>query len=256
MRYNLHTHTPRCRHAVGSEREYIENAIKAGMDTIGFSDHAPILFPDGFVSPIRMLPDETEEYVSTLQSLRNEYREQIQVLIGFEMEYYPSLFAPTIEFLSQFSLDYLILGQHYLENEIGMPYVAKNRNSPADLTRYVDQCCAALETGRFTYVAHPDVFRFDGDPGFYDTEMARLCRKALETETPLELNLVGVYLKRHYPGDRFWSVAGRVGNQAVIGMDAHDPQALFFREGVDHCLNMAKHHRIAVLDSVPIRSPF
>ena len=41
MRANYHTHTPRCRHAVGSEREYIEQAIEAGMEILGFSDHTP-----------------------------------------------------------------------------------------------------------------------------------------------------------------------------------------------------------------------
>ena len=37
MRFNLHTHTFRCRHASGTEREYIENAIRSGMDLLGFS---------------------------------------------------------------------------------------------------------------------------------------------------------------------------------------------------------------------------
>ncbi len=32
---NYHTHTPRCHHAGGSEREYIENAIKAGFCELG-----------------------------------------------------------------------------------------------------------------------------------------------------------------------------------------------------------------------------
>ena len=35
MKMNLHTHTPRCHHAIGSEREYIERAIAAGLDTLG-----------------------------------------------------------------------------------------------------------------------------------------------------------------------------------------------------------------------------
>ena len=45
---SLHTHTFRCGHASGTEREYIENAIAAGFDTLGFSDHAPYVFRDGY----------------------------------------------------------------------------------------------------------------------------------------------------------------------------------------------------------------
>ena len=49
MRYNLHTHTKRCNHAQGEDREYVEAAIKAGIKTLGFpttvrsSSPAPII---------------------------------------------------------------------------------------------------------------------------------------------------------------------------------------------------------------------
>ena len=45
MDYNLHTHTYRCSHATGTEREYIEAAISAGIKIMGFSDHIPFKFP-------------------------------------------------------------------------------------------------------------------------------------------------------------------------------------------------------------------
>ena len=34
----------RRQHAVGEEREYVEEAIKEGFEVIGFSDHSPYLF--------------------------------------------------------------------------------------------------------------------------------------------------------------------------------------------------------------------
>ena len=75
---NFHTHTPRCKHAEGSEREYIEEAIKKGFKTLGFSDHTPQPFKDGFVSSIRMDMDELDGYIETLLSLREEYRDRIE----------------------------------------------------------------------------------------------------------------------------------------------------------------------------------
>lgn len=33
---NFHSHTVRCQHAVGEEREYVEEAIKEGFEVIGF----------------------------------------------------------------------------------------------------------------------------------------------------------------------------------------------------------------------------
>ena len=44
MLYNYHTHTARCNHASGTDREYVEKAIEAGYKTLGISDHAPYLF--------------------------------------------------------------------------------------------------------------------------------------------------------------------------------------------------------------------
>lgn len=39
---NYHTHTWRCNHAVGTEREYVERAIEGGLKILGFSDHTPM----------------------------------------------------------------------------------------------------------------------------------------------------------------------------------------------------------------------
>ena len=66
MKANYHTHTVRCHHAVGDEREYIENAIDAGMKILGFSDHTPQFFKSGYVSGMRMTPDEAPGYVSCI----------------------------------------------------------------------------------------------------------------------------------------------------------------------------------------------
>ena len=57
---NYHTHTWRCLHAAGTEREYVENAIKGGYKILGFSDHTPMPYPGGYVSNVKMRPDQLE----------------------------------------------------------------------------------------------------------------------------------------------------------------------------------------------------
>ena len=59
---NYHTHTWRCRHADGTEREYVERAIEGGLKILGFSDHSPYPFPDGYDSGMRMRLDQVEGY--------------------------------------------------------------------------------------------------------------------------------------------------------------------------------------------------
>ena len=91
MLFNYHTHTKRCRHAICEDREYVEKAIQQGIQTLGFSDHAPYLFPNTkYYSSFRMFPDQLEEYANSVRSLQKEYANDIRILLGFELEYYPA----------------------------------------------------------------------------------------------------------------------------------------------------------------------
>ena len=61
MYANYHTHTFRCHHANGTEREYIEQAIERGLHTLGFSDHAPMPFEGDYYSTYRMALSDTRD---------------------------------------------------------------------------------------------------------------------------------------------------------------------------------------------------
>lgn len=224
MQANYHTHTFRCRHASGTEREYIEAAIKNDIKVLGFSDHSPYLFPDGYYSDFRMLPSETEGYISVLNKLKIEYKNDIQILIGFEAEYYPDYFNPLLDFLSKFPYDYLLLGQHFLENEITGLYTGAETKSESRLKQYVEQTTEGLRTGKFLYFAHPDIFNFTGDPQIYRHYIKKLCLCAKELDIPLEINLLGLKEDRSYPRYDFFKIAAETGNKIVLGCDAHNPE--------------------------------
>ena len=70
MNYNYHTHTTRCGHASGTEREYIERAVANGVRYMGFSDHATFVFPDGFESHYRVPLAQAPDYFETISALR------------------------------------------------------------------------------------------------------------------------------------------------------------------------------------------
>ena len=83
-----------------------------------------------------------------------------------------------------------------------------------------------METGLYSYVAHPDLARYDTSDPFYKQEMLRLCIKAKEMNLPLEFNLLGYKTHRHYPNDSFFKIANEVGNRIIIGTDAHESRSL------------------------------
>ena len=225
---NYHTHTWRCGHAEGSEQDYIQQAIKAGLKTLGFSDHTPYDFFDSEPRnrPMRMKPEELPEYAASIRKLAGEYRDQIQILAGVEAEYYPKYFPRLLEMLQENGIQYMILGQHFLGNEIGEPYSGSPTSDRKILERYVAQTIEALETGRFAYFAHPDLIYFVGSDLVYRQEMRKLCQAAKRTGTPLEINLLGICENRHYPNERFWQIAAEEGNTVIFGCDAHTPEGV------------------------------
>ena len=79
-----HTHTWRCNHAKGTEREYIEAAIALGLKVLGFADHTPYPFSNGHQSGFRMRVDQFQDYCDTLTALRDEYADRIEIHIGLD----------------------------------------------------------------------------------------------------------------------------------------------------------------------------
>lgn len=254
MTANYHTHTPRCHHAIGDEREYIENAIRAGVKLLGFSDHTPQIFDGSYISPIRMTPDEAPEYVSRLRKLAEEYKNDIELHIGFEAEYFPGIFGKLKELCRNLGVEYLILGQHCLTDESKRTVWSTGSSDDEILKRYVDEVTEGLSTGCFTYLAHPDVLRYEGNnEALYHDEMKRLCVAAKSLSIPLEINMLGLADHRFYPSDRFFKIAAEVGNEVIIGCDAHDPKAFLNEEVYIKAVEMARNHGLKLLERAELR---
>ncbi len=226
MRSNFHIHTNRCRHAGGTDREYVEKAIERGLSVMGFADHSPYWFPHGYYSTHRMGTDEVEGYVKSVLALKEEYKNDIQIYLGFEAEYYPLYWDEFLKNLSVYPYDYLILGQHFIKNEIGKIYMMDPCSDYETLSKYVDECIAGMVTGKFFYLAHPDLINFKGSKMVYQNEMRRLCEAAKRLNVPLELNLLGMRDQRDYPREDFWQIAGDVGNEVLFGCDSHTPDSV------------------------------
>lgn len=240
MLVNYHTHTERCNHAVGKEREYVECAIQGGLKTLGFSDHAPYIFPNtDYRSYYRMTEDKIHEYVETVRSLAKEYARDIRILCGFELEYYPDFHAQEMEFLKSVNPDYLILGQHYLNNELDH-VVSRTLSGKGLLKAYVSQVLEGLKTGDFLYLAHPDLAGFQFPDEEIEREYTRLCEGAKDMKIPLEINLLGIREKKHYPNARFFEIAAKVGNEIILGIDAHEPEVLCDKNAEKIALEMVK----------------
>lgn len=250
MYANYHTHTRRCQHAQGEDREYVEAAIRMGIKTLGFSDHCPWVFPKGYVSGLRMRPDQVEDYFSSLESLRKEYASDIRILIGLEAEYVPSLMEGQDKLLSDYPLDYMILGQHFLGTEPDSIYTGSPTKEEKILKDYVDLVIEGMDTGKYLYMAHPDVLNFTGDDAIYRKHMTRLCQYLKEKDIPVEINMLGAYQGRHYPSDRFLQIVKDAGNNCIVGIDAHTPEEITNDYGFQVCQELIEKYQFPMVEKL------
>ena len=140
-------------------------------------------------------------------------------------ENYLVQFSGTIILIRPFHLDYLILGQHFTGNESdGEPPCPRPTEDESRLEKYVKQTVEAMETGCFSCFAHPDILNFTGDPKIYRKWYEKLCVRAKELRIPLEMNMLGFVTGRHYPNSAFFRIAQEVGNEIILGCDAHEPE--------------------------------
>lgn len=227
---NYHTHTTRCRHAEGTDEEYVLAAIETGYDTLGFSDHCPWPVAPGVTVNGHMYMDQLDDYVQSVRRLQEKYADKIRIRLGFECEYLPEYMDWLKKMAQEQQVDYLIFGNHWEKAE-GDGMIFPSAKTPQEVETYVDRAIAGMETGLFCCLAHPDIVL--KTYGEFDEacqrQMERLCVAAKRLHMPIEYNLWGVHLYEAekdtiglgYPYPPFWQIAADVGCEAVVGSDAH-----------------------------------
>ena len=234
MLKNYHSHTERCGHAWGTDEEFIQAAIAAGFTTLGISEHSPWPFADGYqeIDTCQRIPlEQLDSYLADMQALKEKYKDQIQIKIGLECEYFPRYF----DWLKSFrpKLDYLLLGVHCSEHDEHLTHYYARSTKEEQVAEYLRCTLAGMESGLFAYLAHPELCLADY-PVYDDVsrEMVHsICAKAIELDMPLEYNLYGIDKQGRgrqkglgYPCKLFWEEAAKYGCKAIIGVDAHRPE--------------------------------
>lgn len=248
---NFHTHTARCKHATGTDREMVQAALDAGVQVLGIADHTP--YPGAEVQHMRMAPEEAAGYFASLTALRTEFAGRIDLHIGFEAEYFPDCFDQLRRFLEDYPCEYLILGQHF-SSARGEIYYGMPCDDVSVLARYVDLAIAGMETGLFAYLAHPDLCRLRGDQSPARPHYLRLCQAAKELGLPLEVNLLGFRDRRGYPSENFFHIAQEVGNTLILGADAHSPAHFADPAVLQACTDWAAQFGLPIVHEIPFRS--
>lgn len=242
LKRNYHTHTSRCGHAVGKDEEYVQAAVKAGLEVLGFSDHAA--YPAPFPSE-RMNIEQVDDYCQSVLALKEKYRDQITIHLGMEVECYQTQW----ETLSRWrrKMDYCILGQHQLTFNGASSY---NIVTPEELETYTDQIAYACSHALCDYIAHPDVcmWSYPVQDESVRAAAARIAGIAAKYDMPVELNCgSGVRygkqqysdgLRYAYPVRIFFEEFAKKNCRVIIGLDIHDPALFATDQYIDAALSV------------------
>ena len=112
-----------------------------------------------------------------------------------------------------------------------------------------------MATGRFTYLAHPDVIAFMGDEAVYDQYMRQLCRTANAHGLPVEINFLGIRENRLYPRECFWKIAGEERCQVIFGIDAHQIHTFTYQNSYTKAMELVKKYNLNLIEDVPLKNP-
>jgi len=234
MIVDLHNHTPLCNHANGKLEDFILKAIETGTKYFGFSDHAPMDFDPKY----RMNFQEMEAYENEVLGLKEKYKNDINILLGYEVDYLKNKIDTRV---LNAKVDYLIGSVHFI-NEWGFdnPEFIGNynkQNIDEIWQKYFDTVQEMAESKFFDIVGHLDlikVFKFMPNKNICDIAYDSLVA-IKKADMTVEINVAGFRkpIKEQYPSIPLLKLCFNLNIPITFGSDAHEPnQVSLFNNNV------------------------
>jgi histidinol-phosphatase (PHP family) len=228
---DLHNHTSLCKHANGTMEEYILKAIDEKIEIFGFSDHGPMEFDKKY----RMSFGKMKEYESETNRLKSKYKNEIEILLAYEVDYLPGFIDDRV---LKAKVDYLIGSVHFL-NKWGFDnpeFIGEYKNK--DIDKIYEEYFEAIEKmanlGAFQIVGHIDLIKvFNYKPKKDVKIIAQDALKAIKkANLAIEINSAGFRkpVKEQYPSKELLESAFEMGIDITFGSDAHEVNQIGFKK--------------------------
>lgn len=255
-----HIHTPYCPHGtLDPFHLYIEKAIQNGFHEITFTEHAPL--PANFIDPTPkqdsgMDINKLELYLSDLQELKKQYKKDIIISTGFEVDFLSGFEQETTAFLNTYGkyIDDAILSVHFLPfqhaytcidfsetaflqfiKQVGSPisvyklyYKTLLDSITSDLGDYKPKRIGHITlVHKFQHVLHEKVDDHE--------DILSILKEMKNRHLQLDVNSAGLakpYCLESYPPPLYIEMAKQLGIPLVFGSDAHQVKDLhqFYHE--------------------------
>ena len=245
--YESHCHTPLCKHALGTPRQYAAAAERAGLKGIIFTCHCPL--PDKLSADVRMTPEQYEHYVELVAATREAFAGRVDVRLGLESDYMPGFgVEPWLEQLhARFPLHHVLGSVHMQVWDYKRRYFTGNAFEYQQT--YFRHLAESAETGLYDTLAHPDLVKNEAphewDFARIQPDLERALDRIAATGVAMELNTSGLHkaLPEMNPGPPMLRLMQARGIPVVIGADAHRPERVgdHYREALQLLASVGYH---------------
>lgn len=220
----------------------VEEAIRQGLHTLGFSDHSMVPFE----SKVSIQNDKVDEYINNLRKLKVENAGKITILSSMEMEFIPGIVTDFQKTKRNLGLDYLIGSVHlvgtdpqhlwFIDGKHIEPYDDGLRDYfGGDIRKgvraYFDQENLMIETEKFDIIGHFDKIKMNARGRYFQEDEKWYRDMVLETldlikqhDLIVEINTRGLYKQRYngfYPAEWLLPRLKELNVPVVISSDAH-----------------------------------
>ena len=227
---DYHMHTPLCGHATGEPSEYAEQALKVGLEEIGFSDHAPLVTREDARYTMSYL--DLPGYLRSIEELKQEYAGRLSVKIGLEADFVPGFESKTKAILAAYPYDFVIGSIHFID---AWPFddpdeQVKWRDKDIDRVYhdYYELLRLSAKSGLYDIMGHVDLVKKFGHRPLQDMteEIEKTAKVFKETGMVVEINTSGLRkpVKEIYPAESVLRVYQRLGVPIIFSSDSHDPK--------------------------------
>jgi len=240
MIVDYHVHTPYCGHAHGTTVEYVEEALRAGLSEIAFTDHLGRYYLSEAQRTRHvdwgMDKAAVRRYFEEIANLKEAYAGRIVIRTGLEVDFIDGAEDKLRPVIDAFPFDVLLGSLHCLP-KFGWRHLSDTAHVAPEriYEEYFAQAQAALRSGIFGSLAHIDfLWRYVKWPRSHVPRIfewiADTARTAAETGTAIEINANGYLWSQLYRvkgGDPFDFLLERIREDRVpvtMGSDAHNPR--------------------------------
>lgn len=256
-----HTHTELCPHGSGEATEkMIQRAIQLGFQRYCITEHAPL--PPAFRDQYEGTPagyteaslreNQVADYLALANGLKTKYAGQIEISVGFEVDFLPEHVAWTRDFLNTYGprTQESILSVHFMRglrqhfwcvdmstDDFAAGFGQWLKTPQRVFEQYYQTVLASVQADLGPYapqrIGHMSLVRkyqdYFGLTEPLDVHNLQLVDQTLalvkQQRRQLDLNLAGLYkpyCNDFYPGEQILQRAQKLDIPLVYGSDAHD----------------------------------